>query len=100
MKKWKALPHADYVPVYEVPAPSWLELYRCLNCGRLLYLGQVQSNAEAARFVQRFLPGSRFRLILRAAGEIFMEFSLRSSFGGPVQRIVYAAMLQRKETPP
>ena len=84
-------------PIYEVPAPSWLELYRCLDCGRRLYLGQVESNAEASRYVQRFAPDSRFRLILRAAGEVFMEFSLRSGFGGPDQRIVYAAMLDRRK---
>jgi hypothetical protein len=91
----KPVPHVE---VCNVPEPAWLELYRCLPGRRNLLLSIVQSSGEAKEWVQRFTPDCRFRLVLRSQGAPFLIFSLRPSFTGePVQRVVYASVLDKPE---
>ncbi|MHB8736262.1 MAG: hypothetical protein ACYC6M_13255 [Terriglobales bacterium] len=73
--------------VREIPGPVWLELY---SGGK--FLGQPADPAAADVYMRRSLPSRKFRLIMRAAGRIYLEWDVVPSFGAaPVWRLKYCA---------
>ncbi len=67
------------VTARDVPEPNWLELYTA----RGRSLGRPADPAAVDEIVSRHLPDESFLLILWAAGEIYLEWYLRPSFGRP-----------------
>ena len=71
------------IQIRQVRGPVRLELYAVLGPRRRIYIGDVQSIAEAYEYVRRRLPDREYRLVLRIgpAQRIAWLVSLRPSFG-------------------